>query len=129
MKFMPNDPPRVFTVGQQVKFDLKDCAHIELEANEQVTFKTQEGHEYDVARKEWGFYATPSLNGRLPKFHLRPVLIKNLESEKYYVVLVEESKEKEFKGYLKIHSYVIICRLDDEKELKVFERKIAAASL
>lgn len=125
MKFKPNDPPRVFTVGQQVKFNLKDCAHIELEANEQVTFKTREGHEYDVARKEWGFYATPSLNGRLPKFHLRPVLIKNLESKKYYIALVEEGKEKKFRDYLKIHHYVAICWLDDEKKLEVLERKIA----
>jgi hypothetical protein len=45
-----------------------------LEPDEQVTLTTRR-RQYDVAPKEWGFYAAPSLNGRLPQFKLQAVLI------------------------------------------------------
>src|SRR5438105_15753607 len=72
-----NDPPRAFQVGRTEKIWIRDCAHISLEPDEQVTFLTGEGAEYDVARKDWGFYATPSLNSRLARFGLRGVLVRN----------------------------------------------------
>ena len=33
--------------------------------------------EYDIVKKNWGFYATPSINGRLIKFGYKTCLIKN----------------------------------------------------
>jgi hypothetical protein len=60
MKFLPKDPPRRFTVGSSVKFDMKDCGTLALTPDEQITLVTEKGAEYDVARKDWGFYATPS---------------------------------------------------------------------
>jgi len=127
MKLKLNNPPRVFTVGRNEKFDVKDCAHIELDANDQVTFVTESGSEYDVARKEWGFYATPSLNSRLPNFNLRAVLIKNIPSKKYYLILVERGKEKEFKSYMKVHEYIVVCWLDSDAELEKLEQKLKEA--
>ena len=50
MKIQENNPPREFEVGWGPKFIMRDCAHIELASNEQVTFKTEAGGEYDVAR-------------------------------------------------------------------------------
>jgi hypothetical protein len=50
---------------------------------------TKSGAEYDVAAKDWGFYATPSLNGRLQQFGLRGVLIRNRGTGRYFVLLVE----------------------------------------
>ncbi len=126
MNFKLNNPPRIFTVGRNEKFDVKDCAHIELQANEQITLVTEAGAEYDVARKEWGFYATPSLNGRLPSFRLRAVLVKNLPSKKYYLLLVERGKEKDFQRYLKVHEYVVLCWMDDDKKLEELERKMGS---
>ena len=64
MKFTPQQPPRAFQVGPTGQITLLDYGKIRLEPNEPVTFMLPEGGEYDVARKEWGFYATPSLNGR-----------------------------------------------------------------
>lgn len=46
-----------------------------LDADEQITFVTPGGGEYDVAAKAWGSYLTPSLRGRLASFKLRPALI------------------------------------------------------
>jgi hypothetical protein len=37
---------------------------------------TDDGKEYDVAKKDWGFYATPSMNGRLKKFGFKTAIVK-----------------------------------------------------
>ena len=71
MKFTENIPPRTFEVGGARRFLMADCGTLELDADEQITLVTESGAEYDVARKDWGFYATPSLNGRLESFGLR----------------------------------------------------------
>ena len=99
MKLRVNDPPRTFSIGRGDPITIKDCAHIELEPNEQVTFVTADGKQYDVARKAWGFYATPSLNARLLDFKLRAVLVRS-PTAKYYVMLVERGKEKDLEAYL-----------------------------
>ena len=54
MKINRNDPPREYQCGYGPVVTMKDCAHIELEADEQITLKTQQGNEYDVARKVLG---------------------------------------------------------------------------
>ncbi len=122
MKFKLNEPPRVFTVGRAEKFNVKDCGQIELKPNEQITFKTESGSEYDVARKEWGYYATPSLNARLTSFGLRTALIKNEESKRYYIFLVEKDKEKDFQNYIKVHGSKLICWMDNDEDLSKIER-------
>src|SRR5215468_6532083 len=99
MRFEEKSPPRSFTVGNTVKFDMLDCGTLALAADEQVTLVTESGAEYDVARKEWGFYATPSLNGRLPSFGLRAVLIRNTLTGRYFLLLVERGRESAFAAY------------------------------
>ena len=123
MKFEVSDPPRVFEVGRGESIQLRDCAHIELEPDEQVTFVTESGAEYDVARKSWGFYATPSLNGRLQRFGLRGVLIKGPDG-KFYVFLVERGKEADFRRYLEIEGHTILSWLDNDSVLETLERKL-----
>ena len=83
MKFVEKSPPRRFTVGSAVKFEMRDCGTLALAPDEQVTLLTESGAEYDVARKDWGFYATPSLNGRLESFGLRGVLIRNTPTGRF----------------------------------------------
>jgi hypothetical protein len=112
MKFEPQSPPRTFTVGNAVKFEMRDCGSLHLAPDEQVTFKTEAGAEYDVARKDWGFYATPSLNGRLEQFGLRGVLIRNTLTGRYFVLLVERAREPAFEDYLQQESCVVVCWLD-----------------
>ena len=50
MKFDPKDPPRRFTVGNAVKFEMADCGTVELAPDEQVTFATGSGAEARVGR-------------------------------------------------------------------------------
>ena len=120
MKVFKKQPPRVYVVGQTQNIAIKDCATIKLEDNEQVTFVTASGAEYDVAKKKWGFYATPSLNGRLKSFDLRAALIKN-KSNKYYVFLLEKNKEDALNEYLASEKQTLVCWLDEDVNLeKIF---------
>jgi hypothetical protein len=119
MKFTPVEPPRGFTVGAGIR--LNDCGRIRLDADDQVTFTTEAGGEYDVVRKEWGFYATPSLNGRLPRFGLRPVLIKS-RSSRFHILLVERGQEPAFEEYLKKAELTVVTWLDDDQHLADLER-------
>src|SRR3546814_6738540 len=117
MKFAPKDPPRRFTVGNAVRFEMKDGGSRALAPDEQVTFVTEAGGEYDVARKDWGFYATPSLNGRLPQFGLRGVLIRNTLTGRYFVFLVEQGREAAFEAYMEQESLAVVAWLDTTEAL------------
>jgi hypothetical protein len=123
MKFLENNPPRKFPVGNSVKFEMSDCGSCYLENDEQITFKTQNGLEYDVAKKDFGFYATPSLNGRLSSFGLRTVLIKNTNTNRYFIFLVEKGKESLFDQYCMQESLIVIHWLDSDENCKQLEDK------
>ena len=117
MKFDRLDPPRRFTVGNAVTFEMLDCGSVALAPDEQVTFTTPSGGEYDVSRKDWGFYATPSLNGRLENFGLRGVLIRNTLTGRYFVLLVEKGREPLFDSYCAQESLEIVSWLDSTEAL------------
>ena len=118
MKFIPVDPPRKFEVsGAGVRLHLSDCGRVSLSADEQVTFTTEAGGEFDVARKSWGFYATPSTNGRLKTFGLRAALVRNVAG-RLFVVLVEQSKEAEFLAYVDSDKQTLLTWLDDDASVE-----------
>ena len=102
------EPAREFTVGDTT---IRHAADVALEPDEQVTFTTPAGGEYDVARKAWGFYATPSLNRRLPDHGLRPTLAVNAAGL-LYLLLVESGREADFEAYLERESMRILAWLD-----------------
>ena len=66
MKIKINKKVRKFKVGLS-KIILKDLGKIYLNKNEQVTFVRKKS-EFDIVKKNWGYYATPSVNKRLKKF-------------------------------------------------------------
>jgi hypothetical protein len=112
-------------VGRETTIRLKDCGRLALQADEQVTFVTPKGAEYDVVRKSWGFYATPSLNDRLVRFGLLAALVKSPDG-KFYVMLVERDKEAEFKQYLKTEKQRLICWLHRAEQLEALEKNFTA---
>ena len=124
MKITPVEPPRTFRVGKDDAIEIKDCARIALDADEQVTFVTEAGGEYDVVRKSWGFYATPSLNGRLQRFGLRAVLAKNAAG-KFYLYLVERGREAEFDRYAQVEAQQVVCWLDTDDAVRAAEHRLA----
>jgi hypothetical protein len=125
MKFEPKQPPREFEVGFDKKGLIRDCGTMRLAPDEQITFKTDDGKEYDVTRKEWGFYATPSLNGRLASFELRAVLVKN-RVERFFVLLVERGKEEAFNLYVSGEPLKIVAWLDTTEKLQRLETRVEA---
>ena len=113
MKIDELSPIRKFSVGEKKsKITIKHCANIYLESDEQVTFCTKEGKEYDIVKKNWGYYATPSINQRLKSFGYKTALVKNL-NDMLYIMIVDENKIAEFESYLSKESQKIIQWLDD----------------
>ena len=120
MKISENKTPRKFLVGHGPMVEISDCGTVQLSANEQVTFLTANNLEYDVVRKEWGYYATPSLNGRLADNDLRAVLTKN-QSGNFYVLLVERGRESAFHCYLEEEDMSIVAWIDSGEMLSTLE--------
>jgi len=124
MKFFPKQPPREFEVGFDKKGIIRDCGVLELAADEQVTLTTENGGEYDVTRKSWGFYATPSMNGRLSSFGLRAVLVKN-RLNRHFVLLVENGHQHAFQKYCEQEPLTVVAWLDDPNDLERIGRAIS----
>lgn len=121
MKIDHMEPAREFDVlGVQIRHS----ANIELEPDEQVTFVTESGTEFDVARKSWGYYGTPSLNGRLADHGLRAVLVRGERSGKMFVLLVEPGKEAEFEEYIEWDRLRIVSWLDTHEATDELARKL-----
>lgn len=116
MIFNEKRPPRTYEVGFDIKRIIKDCGMIKLSPGEQVTFVTESGNEYDLTRKDFGFYATPSLNCRLKRFDLRAVLVKNRQDQ-FFIILVEKGKEPLFDKYIEEERMEIIVWMDKTEVL------------
>jgi SAM-dependent methyltransferase len=113
MRVEPVTPPRVFQTGRDRQIRLTDCARLALDPDEQVTFVTPSGAEYDVARKSWGFYATGSLDARLPRFNLRAALVVN-PAGRHYIFLVERGWEADCQSYMDAEGIRVAAWLDGE---------------
>lgn len=115
MKIDRRDPPRRFAVGHDGAITLHHVLDLWLAPDEQVTIRTDAGGELDVVRKDWGFYATPSLNGRLPQFGLRACLV--VSGDRRYVLLVEHGRESAFRAYLREQGMRVLHWLDGDAPL------------
>ena len=113
MKVKEKRTPREFIVGIDDQITIKDCGNIELENDEQITFTTKGGSEYDICRKEWGYYATPSINRRLKSFGFKTALVKNIHNH-YFVMLVQKKLINKFINYIKMEKNEIVEWLDEK---------------
>ena len=111
MKFKKNKVPRPIVVGIKKKLIIKDMGTVYLAPNEQLTFITESKKKYDFARKNWGFYATPSINSRLKKEGFKTALVKN-PLNRIFVMVVEREKISKFRKYCKDHNQKILFWLD-----------------
>jgi hypothetical protein len=123
MKIEIKHPPRSYECGFEVKRTIQDCARLQLSENEQITLASSSGSEYDITRKDFGYYATPSTNGRLERFGLRTVIARN-RLDQLFVMLVESGCEDKFETYLQEEQMNIICWLDKDDSVKDFLRKM-----
>ena len=108
---------RKFKVGKNNNIIIKEVAKIFLGNNEQVTFVSKKT-EYDVVRKNWGYYATPSINKRLKSKGFKTALVIN-ENKQIYMMLVEKGKIKVFNKYCKDENQKRLLWLDENKKNKL----------
>lgn len=109
------ESPRIFRVGPKKRIQIRDYGRIYLRPDEQVTFATDSGTEYDIVKKVWGYYATPSMNERLLSKGLSAVLVKSHE-DRVYVFLVERGQEAAFQRYIADEGHLIILWLDGQRD-------------
>lgn len=114
MKVNFTSPPRKFTVGNDQSIEISDMGSIELNAQEQVTFIAAD-KEYDVTAKEWGFYATPSVNGRLKRFGWKTALVRNQRNQ-HFIMLVDPDKRDLFDKYCVDEEQTVVEWLDERPE-------------
>ena len=106
MKIKKNKKIRKFSINN--KINLKDVGKIYLKTNEQVTFIHSKKQEYDLCKKDWGFYATPSINSRLKNNNFITLIIQSKKFRKFYIHIVDKKKINEHKKYLKNEKLKII---------------------
>ena len=68
--------------------------------------------EYDIVKKDWGFYATPSVNDRLKRQGYKTAYVKNKNGQRY-IMLVEINKYEDFIKYINKTKQIIISWLDE----------------
>ena len=115
MKIDPKTPPRVFTVGFDQTIQMADAGDIHLAPNEQVSFVTEAGGRLDVARKAWGFYATPSVNARLKREGFKTALVENAQG-RLYVMVVDVAQRAAFDAYCLAERQTVLEWLDEHPE-------------
>ena len=120
MRVRPIEPPRAFAVGDVT---IAHAADIELAPDEQVTFTTS-GTEFDVVRKDWGYYATSS-NRRLREHGLRMALCAN-DDGRVTVLLVEAGREPAFEAYLDAQPMRLLAWLDTDAAAADAARRLEA---
>lgn len=111
MKFNKNKKKRTFLTGVRNKEKIIDVGKIFLEKNEMITFETKNKSRHDVTKKDWGFYATQSINSRLKK-KFKTALVSNLQN-RIYIMMVEKIKMNLFKKYCKLEKQKVLIWLDE----------------
>lgn len=94
-------PSRVATLGA-----------LELAPNEMVTFVTEAGQRFDFTRKEWGYYATPSVNKRLKQEGFKTALVRN-QLGQIYVMVVAADRLPQVEQYCRDEQQAVLEWLDE----------------
>ena len=64
--------------------------------------------------KDWGFYSTPSINGRLKNEGFKTALVEN-QNGQIYVMSVDKDKLDLFEKYCKDENQTVLEWLDERK--------------
>lgn len=112
MKMDFSEHPRLFRVGINKQTEIHDFGKLFLESNEMITFVNESKKKYDFVSKDWGYYATPSINGRLKNEGFRTALVKN-DQGRFYIMVVDTLRLESFYSYLEEDNQKIIEWLDE----------------
>jgi len=123
MKISEKKPTRKFLVGEQNQLTITDCGAIILEPDEMVTLIDSEGSEFDITKKNWGYYATPSINKRLKHNGFKTALVVNKAGDTY-IMLVKENHRNIFSEYLSGEGSKVVCWLDEDLSISTIEESM-----
>ncbi len=128
MRIERQDPPREFPVGR-TGASMFHAADAWLEDDEMATLRTDSGTQFDVSRKSWGYYATPSMNRRLTEHGLRAALCIGVprregDVERMYLMLVERGHEHDFQSYLEAEDMRVVGWLDTDEAVAEAAHKL-----
>jgi len=121
MKIDKDGLPRTFRVSANGEVTITHSADVYLEHDEQITLRTDSGTEFDIARKSFGYYASPSLNNRLVNFNLRAAIVRGRQSGRAYILMCETGKEEEMQKYCDWDDLRIICWISSDADLDKIE--------
>ena len=92
---------RSWTVGSDRDIIITEKLKIQLNDDEQVSFIGNKNNtNYEICKKNWGYYISPSLNKRLKNYGFRVYITKNKKGQNY-LMAVKFKMVKEFKLYCK----------------------------
>lgn len=104
---------RIFTTGLKKQQIIKDVGIIKLNDNEMISFRTGKHKYHEITKKNWGFYATQSINYRLKK-NFKTALVKNSQN-RVFLMIIEKNKLKKFNRYCSEEKQKVIKWLDEIK--------------
>ena len=118
LKIIKKGKHRIYNVAAGKNIKLKCVGDIFLKNDELITFRDKK-KEFDITKKNWGYYATPSIDKRLKNYGYSTAIIQNKISKNIFIVLVDKKKKKieillirlySLRKYLlwliKIHKYI-----------------------
>ena len=81
---------------------------MKIKKNKKIRKFSIKKQEYDLCKKEWGFYATPSINSRLKNNNFTTLIVQGKKFGKFYIHIVDKKKINVHKKYLKSEKLKII---------------------
>ena len=92
---------RQFRPSKKYNLVITEKAKIYLKENEQITLVDDYKNEFDIVKKRWGYYSTPSINKRLLKNNYQIFLVQNINNKTNFIFSVIKNKKKLLKKYMK----------------------------
>ena len=118
MEFNPPKKPRKFNVGKpENQIVISDFGDLHLSPDEQISIVSDSGKRHDFACKDWGFYLTPSINGRLKNEGFKTALVDNPQG-KIFILSVNQDSLDLFEKYCMDENLTVLEWLD-ERELRI----------
>jgi len=99
---------RKFRPSKKSKVTITERAKIYLKNDEQITLIDYKKNQYDIVKKSWGYYSTPSINKRLKKNNYLACIVENVEKKTFFLFLVNTKKKVDFNKYIKINKIKVI---------------------
>ena len=99
-----------WTVGNKKNIVITEKLKIKLNDNEQVSFVGKKNKlNYEICKKNWGYYISPSINKRLKDYGYTVYIAKNKDGNIYLLAV----------DLKKINKFIVYCKKEKLKYKKL----------